>query len=64
MQQKTVEQLRRTFLIEGIDEVVRLDPTGAHSAAHRGADSRCPRTLGRDRDGGSGPDYSPECIID
>ena len=32
------------------------DPTGAHSAAHRGADSRCPRISSRERNGGSGPD--------
>ena len=35
---------------------MRLIP-GAHSAAHRGADIRCHRSSGRERDDESGPDY-------
>ena len=30
---------------------------------HRGADSRRVRTSSRERDGGSGPDHSPERVI-
>ena len=45
-----------------IVEVVRLVPTGARSAAHRGAD--CPRfrTTDRGRSEGSGPDHSQQRI--
>ena len=39
-----------------------IDPTGARSAAHRGADCPRPRTTGRGRNSGSGPDHSQERI--
>ena len=39
-----------------------IDPTGAHSAAHRGADWWCPST-GRGRNGRSGPDHSPGAYL-
>ena len=44
-------------VIEEIDEIMATDPTGAYSAAHRGAESR-------ERDGESGPYHSRACGVD
>ena len=45
-----------------VDEIIEVVPTGARSAAHRGAECPLLRTTGRGRNSGSGPDQSPERI--